>query len=331
MNLALIGFGYWGPNYARLINEMDELNLKWIVDKVPQKQKVISSRYPRTKFTTNIEDVLHDKETEAVIICTPPTTHFDLSQKCLKYHKHILVEKPLTTSLTQVKKLKQLANKLKLILMVGHTFIYNPAVRYIRKYIQSGKLGKIFYAYSVRTNLGPIRKDVDAFWDIGAHDISTMYYLFDQKPTFISAQGGCFIQPHLIDVGFANIKLTNGILIHIHVSWLDPVKVRKLVIVGSKKMLIYDDMSSEEKVKIISKGVTIKTNSTITNMTQFQAQISLMSGSIFIPKIASSEPLKNQMMAFVKAIKNRKSPESDINHGLKVVATLEQISRVLKS
>ena len=327
MNISLIGFGYWGPNYARIINQLDSLTLRWIIDTNSQSFTGFPRRYPQIQFDSHIESVLNDTATQAVIIATPATTHFQIAQACLKAGKHVLIEKPLTTSAMQARQLIKLAQRQRLTLMVGHTFVYNPAITYLKTYISQGKLGRLYYAYATRTNLGPVRTDVDAFWDLASHDISTLIYLFDLEPIKVTATAGFYIYPHRADVGFATLKFGRGILAHLHVSWLDPVKIRQLVLIGSKKMAIFDDTSGEEKLRIINKG--FKFHRRTPDFAAF-AKLSLVTGDTLIPRIESQEPLFNQLQAFVKSVATHRPPQTDGQHGLKVVKVLEKISRQLK-
>lgn len=324
MNFAIIGFGYWGPNYARILNETKSCRLKWVVDKHPKSFFGFKKRYPTTTFTSNINQVISDPETKAYIICTPATTHYKLIKKIVKMNKHVLVEKPLTSSAHQAKKVIDLTRNKNSIFMTGHTFIYNPAISYIKKYIDQRKLGKVFYFYAIRSNLGPIRRDVNCFWDLASHDLSTFLYLFGNNYKLINSSSGTYLNPNRADVGFTSIRFSKKILGHLHVSWLDPIKIRKLVVVGSKKMIVFDDTSPEEKIKIYDKKVRL--NKRTSDFDDFQSH-SLITGDILVPSIPRQEPLANQVKEFLKSIRTGKQPLTDLKHGYKVVKLLESISK----
>ena len=237
--VAQIGVGYWGPNLLRNLVSNPEFIVKKVIDKVKDRREFVNSRYPGIKVSQNIEDVMSDPAIDAVVLATPVGTHFDLTIQALRAGKHVLVEKPMATQLEEVEEIQNEASQRELVAMVGHTFIFNSAVRYIKDIIDKKQLGDIRYIYSQRVNLGRIRSDVDAMWNLAPHDISIFqYWLGDPKPLSLSRTGMSYIQNGIDDVVFLTVTYPNNVMSHIHVSWLDPHKIRRMTVVGSKKMTI---------------------------------------------------------------------------------------------
>jgi predicted dehydrogenase len=284
----------------------------------------VKSLYPAVRVTDNTQEVLDDPEIEAVVIATPVATHFDLSLKALEAGKHILVEKPLATSVGEVEEIGKIASKKNLVVMAGHTFLYNAAVRYVKKMIDSGGLGEIRYIYSQRLNLGRIRSDVDALWNFAPHDVSIIqYWLGDPKPLSVIKRGIDYIQGGIDDVVFMNIIYPNKIMANIHVSWLDPQRARMMTIVGSKKMVVYDD-TAENKIVIYDKGIdrmaVLGQHMDYDNM--HYATFNLRSGDVLMPKIDFKEPLKVEIEHFIDCIQNGTICLTGIDHAKKVVEIL---------
>lgn len=326
MKTAIIGCGYWGPNYVRIFNEIDDSNLLYIAD-VDHKKLAKVVKNSDIKITKNYEKILEDDEVEAVVISTPSSTHYKIAKDCILKDKHVLVEKPLTLSSKESKELIELAESRKKLLMVGHTFIFNPAVQKLKEYIKNGTLGEIHYLSFVRTGLGPVRKDVNAMWDLAPHDISILNYLLESTPSKVSARGEWYIQQGIEDVVFLNLKFENKILANIHASWLNPQKVRQVTVVGSKKMAVFDDVSQTEKLVLFDKGVQKE----YTYASYGEFQLKLRSGDILIPDIKMTEPLKNECIHFIECIKNNKKPITDGRSGLEVVRILEMAQESLKN
>lgn len=323
---AQIGVGYWGPNLLRNLAYNDNIKLKTVVDLSPERREFVKSNYPNVHTTDNLNEILSDDSIQAVVVSTPVKSHFDLAIQLLNSGKHILVEKPMATTSDEVKQIDALAKKNKLIAMVGHTFLYNSSVRYIKKLIDEGELGEIRYVYSQRLNLGRIRSDVDALWNLAPHDISIIqYWLNDPIPIEVSRQGMSFVQNNIDDVVFMNIKYPGNIIANIHVSWLDPQKIRKMTVVGSKKMIHYDDIA-DSKITIYDKGIdrmaTLGENMDYDKDNSYFFQY--RSGDIFIPKIKEEEPLKIEISHFVDCITNSTKCITDSAHAEKVVKILEQ-------
>lgn len=328
INCGLVGYGYWGPNIARSIARIKEVNLVAVCDLDEDKLDEAKSIYPNTEVTKNIDRVLNDAKIDAIIIATPASTHFELATKTLKAGKHLLIEKPITTNTNQARQLRAFNKKTNKIIMVGHTFEYNPAILKIRQIIQEDGLGKIYYIYSTRVNLGQIRGDVNALWNLAPHDISILNYLLNSKPKEVMAFGQCFLRKDIEDVVFAILKYPNNILAEIHVSWLDPAKERKLTLVGSKKMLTFDDLNNEMPIKIYDKRAD---TGEIAKGLSTEYKIKLHSGDIYAPQIENKEPLLEELRHFFKCIANGSRPASDIESGLNVVSVLEACQQSLKN
>ena len=326
--LAQLGCGYWGPNLLRNYSALSDCWVKAVVDSSPERRAFVESNFPRTKAVESIEAVLGDPEIDAVVIATPAGTHFELAQKALNAGKHVFVEKPLATKVVEVDELAKLASARDLLVMAGHTFIYNAAVRYVKKLIDSGELGEVRYIYSQRLNLGRIRSDIDALWNFAPHDISIIqYWLNDPEPLTISRQGMAYMQDGIDDVVFLGITYPGKVMANIQVSWLDPQKVRKMVVVGSKKMVVYDDIA-DDKIAIYDKGIDKK--AVLGQNMDFDSprppEFNYRSGDILLPQVKFSEPLRVEAQHFVDSIRQRQAPLTSIDHARKVVGILERAS-----
>jgi predicted dehydrogenase len=325
INIAQIGVGYWGPNLLRNLVSNKDVNLKTVVDLSLERRQFVESNYPTIQTTANVNDVLIDASIQAIVISTPVETHFDLAIKALNAGKHILVEKPMATSSDEVKEIDQVAQKNKLIAMVGHTFLFNNTVRTIKKIIDDGELGDIRYIYSQRVNLGRIRSDVDALWNLAPHDISIIQYWLDEpNPIQVDRHGMSFVQEGIDDVVFMNIKYPNNVMANIHVSWLDPRKIRRMTVVGTKKMVLYDDIA-ENKITIFDKGIdrmaVLGENMDFDNGNTFTFQH--RSGDVLMPKVNWIEPLKTEIAHFIDCAQNGTQCITDATHAEKVVRILE--------
>lgn len=323
INFGLIGVGYWGPNLARNLNGTENGTLKWICDSNSGAIKKMAAGYPSVSTTSDPEEFLRASDLDAVVIATPAGTHFDLARKCLTAGKHVLVEKPLAMSGVECDELIDIAESKGLKLMVGHTFLYSPPVLRLKELLGSGEVGDVYYAYSTRANLGQIRKDVNAMWNLAPHDVAIMLYLFGAAPVSVSAKGITRIQPGIEDVVFMYLDFPGNITAHIHVSWLDPGKVRKLTLVGSKKMVVYDDVNTDAKIQIMDKGVTRVANGAESFSSFGEFQLLLRAGDVLIPKIPATEPLKIECQHFADCIISNERPLTDGIHGKQVVRILE--------
>ena len=327
IRIAQIGCGYWGPNLLRNFRSLNNCSVEEVIEPNIDRQRFIKDSFPNVNVESDVSGVLNKTGIDAVIIATPADEHFKLAKKALLANKHVLVEKPMARSVEEVQELTEIANSRKLTLMSGHTFLYNDAVRFIKSQIDSGETGELRYIYSQRLNLGRIRSDVDALWNFAPHDVSIIQYLLnDPTPIEINSQGMDFIQPGINDVSFLNIKYQSTIA-NIHVSWLDPLKTRKVVIVGSKKMIVYDDVA-EDKIIIYDKGID-KFSKLGENMDfdiPHPSSFRYRSGDIWIPKIEYKEPLKAEAEHFLESIISGQEPISGPSHTLKVIKILEQAS-----
>jgi predicted dehydrogenase len=324
LNIAQIGVGYWGPNLLRNLVASTRCEVTKVVDLSAERRDFVKGLYPAVEVTSDLSGILEDPSIDAVVIATPVATHYDFAMRALEKGKHILVEKPLAKSVHEVEQIGALALKKNRIAMVGHTFLFNAAVRYVKKLIDAGDVGEIRYIYGQRLNLGRIRSDVDALWNFAPHDISIIqYWLGDPAPISVVRRGVDYIQDGIEDVVFLNIMYPNKIMANIHVSWLDPTRVRSITVVGTKKMIVYDD-AAENKIAVYDKGIDRKAilgeNMDYDNQ-HFQS-FSYRSGDVVLPKIDFQEPLKVEIDHFVDCIANGTECITGIDHAKKVVQIL---------
>lgn len=329
LNIAQIGVGYWGPNLLRNLVSNKRCKVSTVVDISAERRAYVQNLYPAISVSDNVEQALGDPNVDAVVIATPVATHYDLAIKALSMGKHIFVEKPLARSAVEVDQIGALAERKNRVAMVGHTFLFNSAVRYVKKLIDSGELGDIRYIYSQRLNLGRIRSDVDALWNFAPHDISIIqYWLGDPKPLSVVRRGVDYIQDNIDDVVFMNIMYPKKIMANIHVSWLDPLKVRMMVVVGSQKMVVYDD-TADNKIAIYDKGIdrmaVLGQHMDYDN--QHFATFNHRSGDVLLPKIDFKEPLKVELDHFIDCIEKGAECIAGIDHAKKVVAIMETLGK----
>ena len=324
VNVAQIGVGYWGPNLLRNLVASRKCRVKTVVDLSGDRQDYVRGLYPAIHVTADIGQALEDPEIHAVVIATPVQSHFELAMRALEAGKHILVEKPIATTVVEVDQIGALAREKKLVAMVGHTFLYNAAVRYVKKLIDTGELGEIRYIYSQRLNLGRIRSDVDALWNFAPHDISIIqYWLGDPKPISIVKRGVDYLQEKIDDVVFMNILYPNKVMANIHVSWLDPRRLRQMTVVGSRKMVVYDN-DADSKIAIYDKGIDRKAvlgkNMDYDNP---RAQsFSHREGDVILPRIDFPEPIRVEVEHFADCVENGTACLSGIDHAREVVRIL---------
>lgn len=317
INVAVIGAGYWGPNLIRNFHQIKEVKVLTVCDASQERLDFIKNRYPNIGLTKNFNEVLENPQINAVVIALPASLHYKFGKRALEKGKHVFIEKPLVTKTSDAKRLVKLAKKNKKVLMVGHTFLYNDAVRKAKEYIDKGQLGKIHYIYFQRLNLGRIRQDVNAMWNFASHDIPIALYWLNEMPIKVSAKGRDYLQKGIEDVVFLNLEFKDKKIVFIHSSWLDPNKVRRAVIVGSKKMLVYDDISEDAKIQLYDRGVDKK--------------LFIIKGKVTIPKFKFREPLKVECSHFIDCIKENKKPLSNGRNGLEVVRILEAGQKSLKN
>ena len=303
------------------------------VDPSENARKWIRREFPTTEIGSTFEAVLKDPEIQAVALATPANTHAQMARRALKAGKHLFVEKPLALTTSEAEELVALAREKNVILMVGHTFLYNGAVRTIRRYLQEDLLGRIYYIYSQRLNLGRVRTDVNAMWNLAPHDLSILLYWLGEMPVYVSAKGSDFLQDGIEDVVFMVLEFPGGISAHIHVSWLDPNKRRSMTLVGSKKMVVYEDTSADAKIKIYDKGITKKNLSqSLGEYDSFgKFQLIQRAGDLLIPKIEFKEPLREEANHFLESVATGSIPLTDGVHGLQVIRILEAAQTSLKN
>ena len=320
LRVGIIGIGHWGPNYARILNgQVAGAKLTACVDRVPARLNTIREQYPQVAMLTDHREMIEKKLVDAVAICTTATTHRPIAEDCLAAGLDVLVEKPIAASSEDAEAIIKAARSSDRILMVGHTFLFNPAVQAMKRHLESGELGRVLYFHFQRTGLGPIRQDVNALWDLAPHDLSMLAYWLGAEPTEVVARGQSYLKPGSDDVVFLTLRYPNDVLASIHVSWLDPVKVRRATIVGDRRMAVFDDVSLTEKLRLYDKGASYQPSGG--DFGAFAAAV--RDGDILIPSLENKEPLREQLAHFVQCVTERKQPIADGAAGLHVVRVLE--------
>lgn len=324
--VAQLGCGYWGPNLLRNFSGLPNCSVKYVVDPSAERRAFVEANFSGTCALESSNRVWKDPAVDAVVVATPAGTHFALAKQALLAGKHVFVEKPLATKTSEVDELTRFAAERSLVVMAGHTFVYNSAVRYVKQLIDAGELGEVRYIYSQRLNLGRIRADIDALWNFAPHDISIIqYWLENREPISVSRQGMAYMQEGIEDVVFLSLEYPGKIIANIHVSWLDPQKVRKMIIVGSRKMVIYDDVA-ENKIAIYDKGIDRKAilgeNMDFDNPRPLQ--FNYRSGDILLPQVKFTEPLRVEAEHFSDCILNSRVPLTGLGHARTVVSILER-------
>ena len=317
IGVAVVGAGNWGKNLVRNFASLPHAELKYICDLREQVRAAMGRSYPQVKVVAETDQALSDPQVEAVVVAVDAPAHYAVAKSCLQAGKHTYVEKPLALSAAEAGELVDLARRHNRILMVGHLLEYHPAVGYMKDAIRGGALGDPLYLYFQRVNLGIVRQTENAWWSLAPHDISVACYLFDAEPVSVSASGQAYLQKAIEDVVFANLKFADGRMAHIHVSWLDPHKIRKVTLVGSQKMIVFDDMAAGEKIRVYDKGAEVRSVDT------YAEAITLRTGDILMPKIPATEPLRLECEHFIDCIEHDRTPRSDGADGLRVVKVLE--------
>src|SRR3954449_10200112 len=317
VNVGLVGLGYWGPNLLRGLFELPDVEVSYICDLDPDRLDRFSRRYPSARPTRDFENLLADPHVDAVVIATPVFTHFDLASRALQAGKHVFVEKPMASSSADAGELIELADSMDRALMCGHTFLYSPAVRAVKEIIRSGDLGEIYFISSSRVNLGLHQRDVSVVWDLGPHDFSIVLHWMDEVPDWVGAVGRDSIVKGIPDVAFIDMGFPSGTLSHIELSWLAPSKLRRTVVVGSQKMVVYDD-SSSEPVRVFDSGVTYEDPETFG-----QYQLSYRTGDILSPKLDTTEPIITELTDFVDGVRRGSAPEGNPTLARNVVQLIE--------
>lgn len=326
LNFGLVGVGYWGPNYARILSELDSAQLVWCCDTNVEVLKRIQRLYPTIKITRKLQDILEDTGVDCIIVVTPAQTHYQIVKKSLQAGKHVLVEKPLTINIKDAKELVRLSKEKKKVLAVDHTFKFNSGIKKLKEIMDKGELGKVYYMYGLYNALGPIRKDVSAMWDLSPHFIYTANFLLNAKPVSVLARGRDLLIKGMDDVVFLTFEYDNGVLFNLHSSWLDPLKVRQLVIIGSKKMAVFDDVSVDAKLQIYDKSATVDSDPNFAKL-----NVILRVGDMIVPKLENREPLKEVVLDFIKSIEGNRQPFSSAEEGLETVIALVAAQKSLKS
>ena len=322
LKVGVIGYGYWGPNLARNFYELPSSELVAIADQKQDQLDRAQAKFPHIKLTKDYRE-LFELGLDAVVVSTPPKTHYSIAKECLLNNLNVLVEKPLTLSSKDAEELIQLAEEKSLVLMVGHTFEYNSAVQQMKHYIQNDGIGDLHYIDTARLNLGLFQRDTNVLWDLATHDISILLFILGQTPVSVSAKGIACVSKDVYDVAYLNLVFPNKLTANVHVSWLDPCKVRRVTVVGSKKMAVYNDLESEGKIKLYDKGVDMPAYTD--GFGEFQ--YNYRSGDITIPSFRFVEPLRAECQHFVDCIVNKTEPVSSGRSGLRVIKVLEAAER----
>ena len=321
VSVGVVGLGYWGPNLARNFDALPGAELRWCCDAVPAIRERLAPRYPDTRFTADLDDLLADETLDAVVLATPVPTHAGLAVRVLDAGKHCFVEKPLAQSVAEGERACEAARASGRVLMVGHLLQYHPGLNKLKEIADSGELGEIHYIYGNRLNLGQLRAEENALWSLGAHDVSVLLHLADEEPHELSARGECYMRAGIEDVVFAFMRFPSGIAAHLHLSWLDPHKERRFTVVGSKRMATFDDMDAERKVTVYDKGFDEKADTYGEYITR--------SGDIWSPRVPNDEPLRLECEHFVACVREGRTPLSDGESGLRVVRVLEGLQQSL--
>ncbi len=324
VTVGVVGMNYWGPNLARNFARLEGCELRWCCDLDEAVLDRHRSSHQQTRFTTDIDDLLGDDDLDAVVIATSVPTHAHLAGMVLDAGKHVFVEKPLAVDAADARRLASAADAAGRVLMVDHLLVYHPAVRALKTLIDDGALGQVFYLYGNRQNLGIVRPDENALWSLGPHDISVMLHLVGERPIEAAASGESYLQPGVEDIVFGRVRFPSGVIGHLHLSWLDPHKMRKMTVIGSEKMVVFDDMENERKVTVYDKGPIPRTET-------YGEYIQVRSGDIHIPKIPAVEPLRVVCQEFVDCIAEDRRPVADGDAGAQVVEVLEAMTQSLRS
>ncbi len=324
INIAVVGAGAWGRNHIRVFSEIPNVRLRYVCDQDPSKLRWLQEAYPQTKTVEDLKPILQDPEVRGVVVASSALSHYSLSKEILQAGKDVLVEKPMALSVNDAEEMIEISERRKRILMVGHLLIYHPVVDRLKEMVASGELGKIYYIYTQRVNLGVIRQDENALLSFAPHDVSVILHLLEEEPVRVTGCGESYIQQGIEDVAFLGLQFSDGKMANIHLSWLDPHKLRKITIVGSKKMAVFDDMEVSEKLKVYDKGVKNLSYDT------YGEYLSLRFGDITIPSIKMMEPLRAEAEHFIRSIESRKEPKTGGRDGLKVVRILMAAQESLK-
>ena len=328
VRLALVGFGYWGPNYARVLNDLPDAELTAVCDRSADRLALVRQRYRSVSVCSTEAELFARDDIDGVVIATPASTHAGLVRAALDRGLHVLVEKPMALDVASADALCRAADASGRVLMVGYTFLYNAGVRKMKEFLTPEQFGRPYYLHATRTNLGPIRHDVNAVWDLAPHDIAIFNYLLDAQPRWTSAVGTRALRTDRDDIAFATLGYDDGVVGNIHVSWADPNKVREVVVVGSRRRVVFDDLNDVERVRIFERGVSVG-DAIADSYGEFKLLV--RDGDIISPRIEPSEPLKNQCAEFVSSIRTGRAPLATARFGLGVIKTLVAIEASMQS
>jgi predicted dehydrogenase len=317
VRVAVIGYGYWGPNIVRNFMRVDGAEVPVICDASPGAQQRARQAHRNTLVVSDYREVVNAKDIDAVAVITPVSTHYELARKALENGKHVFVEKPFTASAAEAEKLIDLAERKNLKIMVDHTFLFTGSVRKMKQLIDGGQIGKIYYYDSTRVNLGIFQHDVNVIWDLAPHDLSIMDYLIEEKPSAVVATGSTHFKG-MADIAYITMYFANNVIAHFNVNWLSPVKVRLTLVGGEKRMLVWNDVVADEKIRVYDKGVDVQTQEGVYNLL-----VSYRSGDMWAPKVDPTEALKSEVDYFVECIRNDQTPINDGRSGLRIVKMLE--------
>lgn len=324
LRVGVIGCGYWGPNLARNFNELPDAELVALADLDPERRAYVAGRYPDARVVGPHTDLL-DLDVDAVAIATPVSTHYRIAMDALQAGKHVLIEKPMSRSVAEADSLIEAAARAGRALMVGHTFAYNPAVELLQRLVRGGELGRVYYVNSARLNLGIFQPDINVIWDLAPHDLSILLLILGTRPTSVRAHGKAYVQSAIEDVAWMTLEFPDGVTAHVHASWLDPCKTRRVTIVGDRKMVVYDDVADLDKITIYDRGVEVPPYTD----TFGEFRLSYRYGDVHRPRLDWVEPLKQECAHFVACARNGHRPRSDGHEGRAVVAILEAADRSL--
>lgn len=326
IGIAVVGTGDWGRNLVRNLANLPNAELRTLCDTDQGRLDALSAQHPGVRTVTDVHDVAADPSIRGAVVAASAVHHYELARTLLEAGKDVYVEKPLALQVDHADELVELARKKKAVLMVGHLLLFHPGVNYLKQLVDSGDLGDVLYIYSQRVNLGKVRQDENALWSFAPHDLSVILHLIDAEPVDVVARGSAFLRNGVEDVVFVDLRFGDGRLAHVHVSWLDPHKIRKFTVVGSQKMAVFDDMEASEKVRVYDKGVQRKGE-----VVSYGDSLTVRSGDILIPKISLSEPLRIECQHFVDCIRERKQPLTDGESGLRVVKVLAAAQESLEA
>ena len=326
IKIGVIGYGYWGPNLVRNFAEIPEAQMAAVSDLRPERLALVQARYPYVKTTTRVDDLFNNPDIDAVAIATPVSSHFKLAMAALQAGKHVLLEKPFTATAEQARRLIDEAGHRNRVIMVDHTFVYTGAVRKIKTLVDNNDLGDIYYYDSVRVNLGLFQHDVNVLWDLAVHDLAIMDYILPAKPQAVSATGMSHVEGRPQNIAYLTLFFDGSLMAHIHVNWLAPVKVRRTLVGGSQKMIVYDDLEPSEKIKVYDKGITVNNNAD----SVYQMLIGYRAGDMYAPKIELTEALYTEILHFIDCVKHHRQPLTNGEAGLRVVQILEAATNSMK-